>query len=100
MQIIAGIIRGIDIEQQEIFINTPLPASIMQYVNCLAGCTPVPPALLQLDHNAPYVGGNAGLPTSRQSRRRGCLMKMHKKKSNKSPNKSPNETVTMSNCAL
>ncbi|XP_012221551.2 polynucleotide 5'-hydroxyl-kinase NOL9 [Linepithema humile] len=82
-----GIIRGIDMKQQEVFINTPLPISIMQHVNCLAGCIPVPPALLQLHHRAPYVGANAGLPTSRESQRGGCIAKMHKKKSDKSPNK-------------
>ncbi|XP_024889942.1 polynucleotide 5'-hydroxyl-kinase NOL9 [Temnothorax curvispinosus] len=64
-----GIIRGVDMERQEVFINTPLPLSMMQHVNCLAGCIPVPPALLQLHQGAPYVGGNAALPTSREPRR-------------------------------
>ncbi|KYN38311.1 Polynucleotide 5'-hydroxyl-kinase NOL9 [Trachymyrmex septentrionalis] len=64
-----GIIRGVDMERQEVFIITPLPISIMQHVNCLAGCIPVPPVLLQLHQGAPYVGGNAELPTSREPRR-------------------------------
>lgn len=73
-------------ERQEVYINTPLPLSSMQYVNCLAGCIPVPPALLQLHHRAPYVGGNADLPTSRESRRGGFRVKAHKKKTEKCPN--------------
>lgn len=64
-----GIIRGVDMERQEVYINTPLPISIMQHVNCLAGCIPVPPSLLQLHQGAPYVGEDAALPTSRKPRR-------------------------------
>lgn len=79
----AGIIRGIDTERREVFINTPLPISIMQHINCLAGCISVPPALLQLNQGAPYVGENASLPTSREIRRGVFRMKpnvkFHKK---------------------
>lgn len=78
-----GIIRGIDTERREVFINTPLPISIMQHINCLAGCISVPPALLQLNQGAPYVGENASLPTSREIRRGVFRMKpnvkFHKK---------------------
>ncbi|KAK9302670.1 hypothetical protein QLX08_005401 [Tetragonisca angustula] len=66
-----GIIRGIDMERQQIFINTPLPVSTMQYVNCLMGCIPVPVALLQTNQfkNVPYTGGNDVSPMSREHRR-------------------------------
>ncbi|KYM95710.1 Polynucleotide 5'-hydroxyl-kinase NOL9, partial [Cyphomyrmex costatus] len=80
-----GIIRGIDMERQEVFIITPLPISIMQYVNCLVGCMPVPPTLLKLHQGAPYVGGNATLPTSREPRRGYFRMRyQNKNKSSKS----------------
>ncbi|KYQ48552.1 Polynucleotide 5'-hydroxyl-kinase NOL9 [Trachymyrmex zeteki] len=80
-----GIIRGVDMERQEVFIITPLPISMMQHVNCLAGCIPVPPVLLQLHQGAPYVGGNAELPTSREPRRGYFKMKyQNKNKSSKS----------------
>jgi len=78
-----GIIRGVDMERQEVFINTPLSISIMQHVNCLAGCIPVPPALLQLHQGAPYVGGNVTLPTSREPRR-GYFRMRYQNKSSKS----------------
>ncbi|EGI57243.1 PREDICTED: polynucleotide 5'-hydroxyl-kinase NOL9 [Acromyrmex echinatior] len=74
-----GIVRGVDMERQEVFIITPLPISIMQHVNCLAGCIPVPPVLLQLHQGAPYVGGNAELPTSREPRRGYFKMKYQNK---------------------
>ncbi|XP_014478593.1 PREDICTED: polynucleotide 5'-hydroxyl-kinase NOL9 isoform X2 [Dinoponera quadriceps] len=77
-----GIIRGVDMEQQEVFINTPLPISMMQHVNCLAGCIPVPPVLLQLSPGTPYVGGNATLPTSREPRKGYFRMKYRKSLSN------------------
>lgn len=65
-----GIIRGVDIDREEVYINTPLPLSLMQHVNCLVGCIPIPMSLLQLNQrNAPYVGGTATLPTSRDPRR-------------------------------
>ncbi|XP_043253466.1 polynucleotide 5'-hydroxyl-kinase NOL9 isoform X1 [Colletes gigas] len=66
-----GIVRGVDMEREEIFISTPLPLSTMQHVNCLTGCVPVPSALLQLNQhrNAPYTGENDVLPTSREPRR-------------------------------
>ncbi|XP_011348141.1 polynucleotide 5'-hydroxyl-kinase NOL9 isoform X2 [Ooceraea biroi] len=83
-----GIIRGIDTERQEVFINTPLPISIMQHINCLAGCIPIPSVLLQLNQGAPYVGENASLPTSREVRRGGFRMKYHRK-----PNNNPNKTT-------
>jgi len=66
-------------ERQEVFIITPLSISIMQHVNCLAGCIPVPPVLLQLHQGAPYVGGNAELPTSREPRRGYFRMKYQNK---------------------
>ncbi|XP_011630462.1 polynucleotide 5'-hydroxyl-kinase NOL9 isoform X1 [Pogonomyrmex barbatus] len=78
-----GIIRGIDMEQQEIFINTPLPISIMQHVNCLAGCIPVPESLIQLCQDVPYVGGKAKLPTSREPRK-GYFRMKYKNKPTKS----------------
>lgn len=67
----AGIIRGVDMERQQIFINTPLPVSTMRYVNCLMGCIPVPVALLQTNQfkNVPYTGGNDVSPMSREHRR-------------------------------
>ncbi|XP_020290655.1 polynucleotide 5'-hydroxyl-kinase NOL9 [Pseudomyrmex gracilis] len=74
-----GIIRGVDVARQEVFINTPLPLSMMQYVNCLAGCIPVPPPLLQLRQNAPYTDGNPVLPLSQDHRRRHTRMRFHKK---------------------
>ncbi|CAL7937251.1 unnamed protein product [Xylocopa violacea] len=66
-----GIVRGVDMERKEIFINTPLPAAMMRYVNCLAGCIPVPVTLLGLNRhkNIPYIGGNNVLPMSREHRR-------------------------------
>ncbi|XP_026671327.1 polynucleotide 5'-hydroxyl-kinase NOL9 isoform X2 [Ceratina calcarata] len=66
-----GIVRGVDMVQEEIFINTPLPAATMQYVNCLMGCIPVPINLLTLNQqtNIPYIGGNDILPMSREHRR-------------------------------
>lgn len=81
--IIVGIIRGIDTERQQVFINTPLPLSIMQHVNCLAGCISVPPALLrlQLNQGAPYVGENMTLPTSREPRKGYFRMRYEKKPS-------------------
>lgn len=59
-------------EREEIFINTPLPVSMMRYVNCLAGCIPVPVTLLELNERknvVPYTGGNDVLPMSREHRR-------------------------------
>ncbi|XP_029043209.2 polynucleotide 5'-hydroxyl-kinase NOL9 isoform X1 [Osmia bicornis bicornis] len=66
-----GIVRGVDMEREEVFINTPLPVYVMQYVNCLMGCMPVPVTLLQLNQqkNVPYTGGNHVLPMSREPRR-------------------------------
>ncbi|KZC12602.1 Polynucleotide 5'-hydroxyl-kinase NOL9, partial [Dufourea novaeangliae] len=66
-----GIVRAVDAEQEEIYINTPLSASMMQHVNCLVGCIPVPVTLLQLNQqrNVPYTGGSDVLPTSREHRR-------------------------------
>lgn len=80
-----GIVRGVDMEQQQVYINTPLPISIMQHVNCLAGCIPVPPMLLQLYPGAPYVSRNVTLPTSREPRK-GYFRMRYRKKQN--PNKS------------
>ncbi|XP_029165496.1 polynucleotide 5'-hydroxyl-kinase NOL9 [Nylanderia fulva] len=76
-----GIVRGVDMEQQQVFINTPLPISMMQHVNCLAGCIPVPPMLLQLHPGVPYVSGNAMLPTSREPRKGYFRMRYRKNRS-------------------
>ncbi|KAF7391609.1 hypothetical protein HZH68_011152 [Vespula germanica] len=65
-----GIIRGIDMDKEEVYINTPLPLSLMRHVNCLIGSIPIPVNLLQLNQrNVPYAGGNDTLPTSRDPRR-------------------------------
>ncbi|XP_072746857.1 polynucleotide 5'-hydroxyl-kinase NOL9 [Anoplolepis gracilipes] len=80
-----GIVRGVDMEQQQVYINTPLSISITQHVNCLAGCIRVPPTLLQLHRGAPYVSENATLPTSREPRKGYFRMRYRKKQS---PNKS------------
>ncbi|KAF7388933.1 hypothetical protein HZH66_010070 [Vespula vulgaris] len=65
-----GIIRGIDMDKEEVYINTPLPLSLMRHVNCLIGSIPIPVNLLQLNQrNVPYAGGNDALPTSRDPRR-------------------------------
>lgn len=65
----SGIVRGVDIEKKEVYINTPLPQSMMQYINCLAGCIHIPPSLLQVYEGAPYISVGATLPTSRQHRK-------------------------------
>ncbi|XP_012282160.1 polynucleotide 5'-hydroxyl-kinase NOL9 [Orussus abietinus] len=68
-----GIVRGIDMEKREVFLNTPLSAALLQYVNCFVGCSPIPLNLLQLNHpGAPYSGSHGDLPTSRDTRR-GCF---------------------------
>ena len=79
-----GIVRGVDTEREEVFINTPLPASMMQYVNCLVGCIPVPITLLQLNQQkpVPYAGGNNVLPTSREPRRGYFRMRYEKGQNN------------------
>ncbi|XP_053999282.1 polynucleotide 5'-hydroxyl-kinase NOL9 [Hylaeus anthracinus] len=79
-----GIVRGIDTEREEVYINTPLSPSMMQHVNCLAGCIPVPVTLLQLNQhrNAPYTGGNNVLPTSREPRRGYFRMRPQQAQSN------------------
>ncbi|KAG7207014.1 hypothetical protein KM043_000903 [Ampulex compressa] len=65
-----GIVRGIDMERKEVFINTPLAGSVMQNVNYLVDCMPVPLTLLDLNQRgAPYTSGTDGLPTSREPRR-------------------------------
>ncbi|XP_032681147.1 polynucleotide 5'-hydroxyl-kinase NOL9 isoform X2 [Odontomachus brunneus] len=74
-----GIIRGVDMEQKQIFINTPLPISMMQHVNCLAGCISIPPSLLQVIEGALYVGADATLPTSRKPRKGYFRMRRGKK---------------------
>ncbi|XP_078049554.1 polynucleotide 5'-hydroxyl-kinase NOL9 [Augochlora pura] len=79
-----GIVRGVDMEREEIFLNTPLPAHAMQYVNCLVGCTSVPITLLQLNQqrNVPYTGGSNELPTSREHRRGYFRMKYQRANAN------------------
>ncbi|XP_076237496.1 polynucleotide 5'-hydroxyl-kinase NOL9 [Calliopsis andreniformis] len=79
-----GIVRGIDTERGEIFINTPLPLYMIQYVNCLVGCIPVPTTLLQLNQhkNVPYTGGNGDLPMSREPRRGYFRMRYQQKPNN------------------
>lgn len=79
-----GIVRGVDMERKEIFINTPLPVSVMRYVNCLMGCIPVPITLLQINQqkNVPYTGGNDVLPMSREHRRGYFRMRYQKVQNN------------------
>ncbi|XP_051156557.1 polynucleotide 5'-hydroxyl-kinase NOL9 [Leptopilina boulardi] len=65
-----GIIRGIDMEQKILYINTPLEFTELKQVNCLVDCLPIPTALLPLNlPNAPYMGNKADLPTSKEHRR-------------------------------
>lgn len=67
---ILGILRGVDMDQKTIYINTPLSINELKYVNCLIGCMPVPSGLLQLNRTGlPYIGGDCNLPTSRDPRR-------------------------------
>ncbi|XP_057324389.1 polynucleotide 5'-hydroxyl-kinase NOL9-like [Microplitis mediator] len=57
-----GIVRGIDMEQKNIYINTPLSIDVLRYVNFLIGSIQVPTCLLQRN--------KLGLPyTSRHPRR-------------------------------
>ncbi|XP_057323868.1 polynucleotide 5'-hydroxyl-kinase NOL9-like [Microplitis mediator] len=68
-----GIVRGIDMEQKKIYINTPLSIDVLQYVNCLIGSIQVPACLLQRNKSGlPYTSGKCNLPTSRDPRR-GCF---------------------------
>lgn len=71
-------------ERKEIFINTPLPVTVMRYVNCLMGCIPVPITLLQINQqrNVPYTGGNDVLPMSREHRRGYFRMRYQKVQNN------------------
>ncbi|KAK0078908.1 hypothetical protein PV325_001975 [Microctonus aethiopoides] len=65
-----GILRGVDMDQKTMYINTPLSINELKYVNCLIGCMPVPSGLLQLNRTGlPYIGGDYNLPTSRDPRR-------------------------------
>ncbi|XP_015112095.1 polynucleotide 5'-hydroxyl-kinase NOL9 [Diachasma alloeum] len=65
-----GILRGVDMTNEKLYINTPLSLSKLKHVNCLIGALPVPSGLLQLSSpGLPYVGDNPELPTSRDSRR-------------------------------
>lgn len=65
-----GVIRGVEIEKGIVYLNTPLTAEILQFVNCLVDCVPIPSALLPLNlPNAPYTGNKADLPTSKEPRR-------------------------------
>lgn len=79
-----GIVRGVDMERKEIFINTPLPVTVMRYVNCLMGCIPVPITLLQINQqrNVPYTGGSDVLPMSREHRRGYFRMRYQKVQNN------------------
>ncbi|CAD6223056.1 GSCOCG00005372001-RA-CDS [Cotesia congregata] len=68
-----GIVRGIDMEQEKIFLNTPLSVDELKYVNCLIGSIQVPAGLRQLNKSGlPYTSGECNLPTSRDPRR-GCF---------------------------
>ncbi|XP_001607103.1 polynucleotide 5'-hydroxyl-kinase NOL9 [Nasonia vitripennis] len=69
-----GIVRGIDMKQRCLFVNTPLTESQLQYVNLLSGCLEVPFALLQPapaepSTAGPYAADRGELPTSREARR-------------------------------
>ncbi|XP_063991001.1 polynucleotide 5'-hydroxyl-kinase NOL9 [Diachasmimorpha longicaudata] len=65
-----GILRGVDMTNEKLYINTPLSLSKLKHVNCLIGSLPVPSGLLQLNSpGSPYVGGEPELPTSRDPRR-------------------------------
>ncbi|XP_076394495.1 polynucleotide 5'-hydroxyl-kinase NOL9 isoform X1 [Megachile rotundata] len=79
-----GIVRGVDTEREEVYINTPLPIRTMQYVNCLMGCIPLPITLLQPSQqkNVPYTGGNQVLPMSREPRRGYFRMRYQKVQNN------------------
>ncbi|XP_017796480.1 PREDICTED: polynucleotide 5'-hydroxyl-kinase NOL9 isoform X2 [Habropoda laboriosa] len=79
-----GIVRGVDLEREEIFLNTPLPVSMMQHVNCLVGCIPLPTTLLQSDKqkNVPYTGENDALPMSREHRRGYFRMRYQREQNN------------------
>ncbi|XP_046746167.1 polynucleotide 5'-hydroxyl-kinase NOL9 [Diprion similis] len=67
-----GIVRGVDVKTGKAYVNTPLSVSELQSVNAFVGSIPLPPALIGgLDHrNAPYVGEEVNLPTSRETNRR------------------------------
>ncbi|XP_011314586.1 polynucleotide 5'-hydroxyl-kinase NOL9 [Fopius arisanus] len=65
-----GILRGIDMTKEKLYINTPLSLSELKHVNCLIGSIPVPYGLLQLiSLGLPYTGDECELPTSRDPRR-------------------------------
>ena len=67
-----GILRGVDMENKNLYLNTPIPRARLQHVNCLIGSVNVPSSLLQTDlENSPYTytGGDYDLPTSREPRR-------------------------------
>ncbi|KAI4489588.1 hypothetical protein M0802_010949 [Mischocyttarus mexicanus] len=71
-----GIIRGFDMEKEEIYIIAPLPLTTMLCINCLIGSIPFPANLLQLNQpNAPHASGNDTLPTSRDPRERHFRMR-------------------------
>lgn len=60
-------------EQEKIFLNTPLSVDELKYVNCLIGSIQVPVGLRQLNKSGlPYTSGECNLPTSRDPRR-GCF---------------------------
>ncbi|CAK9819929.1 Polynucleotide 5'-hydroxyl-kinase NOL9 [Anthophora plagiata] len=79
-----GIVRGVDMEEKEIYISTPLPISMMRYVNCLVGCIPVPITLLQTNKqkHVPYTGETDVLPMSREHRRGYFRMRYEKVQNN------------------
>ncbi|XP_066588912.1 polynucleotide 5'-hydroxyl-kinase NOL9 [Prorops nasuta] len=75
-----GIVRGVDMEKAELYIITALSKSVMQSVNCLMGCIPIPKTILKMDiPHTPYTGENATLPTSREHRRGYFRMKYQNK---------------------
>ncbi|XP_024940474.1 polynucleotide 5'-hydroxyl-kinase NOL9 isoform X2 [Cephus cinctus] len=67
-----GIVRGIDMGREEIYLNSPLSAHLLQFVNCLVGSSTIPMAMIPFEHciRTPYIaGGRDELPTSREPRR-------------------------------
>lgn len=65
-----GILRGIDMERKCLFINSPLEQSLLQNVNMLCGCSPLPLSLQNSRQKAgPYLTTRSDLPTSQETRR-------------------------------
>lgn len=71
--LVTGIVRGVDFDRGEIFINSPLIGDTMNFVNCLVGSMPIPLSLYPVTQNeTPYIGVECDLPTTRQPVRGFC----------------------------